>query len=90
MTTTKHAELRLRQRAIPAIILEWLDEFGAHTKQNGSELVFFDQESRRRLQRYLGRLYARVEEFLDAYAILSQDGDVITVGHRYKRMNYSR
>jgi hypothetical protein len=89
MTISKHAERRLQQRAIPGIVLEWLLNYGAHIQQNGSEVIIFDKQSRRGLQRYLGRIYGRIEGFLDAYAVMSPDGTVITVGHRHERINCS-
>jgi hypothetical protein len=89
MAISKHAERRLQQRAIPGIVLQLLLDYGARIQQNGSEVIIFDKQSRRSLQRYLGRIYARIEEFLDAYVIMSRDGTVITVGHRYERIDYS-
>jgi hypothetical protein len=84
---SKHARLRQVQRQIPPIIIEWLQDYGTRFHDGkGAVIVQFDKESRRRLAKAVGeQVMNRLTEFLDAYAVLSLDGSVITVGWRYKR-----
>ena len=87
MNMTKHAEVRKQQRAIPPLILDWLEQYGARERDSkGVEIVFFDKKSRRALQRDLGkRVVGLLADLLDTYLVLEGE-TVITVGHRYKRI----
>ncbi len=88
MALTTHAERRLQQRSIPPFLLELLLQFGARVQQNGSECISLDKASRRELKRFVGdRIYRRIEDLLDVYAIVSRDGFVITAGYRLERLN---
>jgi len=91
MNITSHAEARAQQRAIPPLILDWLDRYGVRERAGaGAEIAYFDKNSRRALERDVGRtVVARLGDLLDAYAVV--DGNtVITVGHRYKRIERGR
>lgn len=85
---SRHAEDRLRQRGIPPIIVELLDRFGATERCGGAEKLFFNKRSRQRLLQHFGgaRSLRVVEPWLDAFVVLSDDGAVVTVGHRQKRV----
>lgn len=85
---TRHAEERARERAVPPIVLDWLLSYGQRMPAgDGAERLFFDKNSRRRLQRDLGGwVYMRLELKFHAYAILAADGEVITVGYRHQRI----
>ncbi|MEJ1959686.1 MAG: hypothetical protein WDM70_09945 [Nitrosomonadales bacterium] len=86
---SNHAQIRQQQRGIPQVVVDWLLELGTseHT-HDGAELLYFDKTARKRLNRYLGGgpLFSHAEEFLDSYAVVF-NGKVVTVGHRYKRIN---
>ena len=85
---TRHASLRCRQRGIEPMALELLARLGTEVHDGrGATVQYFDKESRRRMKRELGhRAVARFAEWTDAYAIVSNDGAVITTGHRTQRM----
>jgi hypothetical protein len=89
MNLTNLAQTRQQQRGIPQVVVDWLLELGAteHT-HDGAEILYFDKAARKRLNHYLGGgpLFSRAEEYLDTYAVISR-GKVITVGHRYNRIN---
>lgn len=81
---TKHGSARAQQRVIPMLIIDWLIEYGRPTRRRGANVYFFDKASRRRLQRDIGVLaYRRLADLLDAYAVVSDDGKVITTGWRH-------
>jgi hypothetical protein len=88
MTLSIHALQRAKQRGIPPIIIQWLEEFGEQTyDHNGAVILYFTKKSRRRLERAVGReVTRRVSEWLDSYAVQSLDGKLITIGHRYQRI----
>jgi hypothetical protein len=84
---TKHGSTRKQQRGIPQLILDWLIEYGRVTRRRGADVYSFDKDGRRRLRRDIGGLaYNRLEDFFDAYVVLSDDGNVITMGWRLKRL----
>lgn len=89
MTMTLHANHRAQQRAIPPLIIDWLDEYGARAHSaNGTTICYFNKKSRRSLERAVGRgIVDRLSSLLDAYMVV--DGEsVITVGHRYKPIKH--
>jgi len=89
VTLTDHASVRLQQRGIPVPILGWLLAHGRKIHDHhGSKIVFFDHGARERFRReHGGRAYRRFERKLDAYAVVTTDGVVLTVGRRTKRLN---
>ncbi len=84
-----HAEIRLAQRGIPPLVLDLLCQLGASKRSNKTEKIYFDKQSRRHLKNYLGgtRSLRLLEPWLGTYAVLADDGTVVTVGHRQKRIN---
>ena len=86
---TQHAKIRQQQRGIPPIIIDLLIEYGAEARA-GSQATshYFDKAARRRLHAYAGCLFGLFDEYLDYYAIISDDGSVITVAPRTKRVRH--
>lgn len=88
-TLTQHATCRMQQRGIKAETLEVLFVCGSKEHdRRGATILYFDKSARQRLRHQYGPdRYKRVEGQLDAYAVLAEDGTIITVGHRTKRIN---
>lgn len=89
MARTWHAETRAQQRGIPPLIEQLLDLYGEECYgAGGVRQVYFTKKSIRRLEREFGAAPVRkLSEWLDAYKVEnSSTGDVITVGHRYRRI----
>jgi len=83
---TLHASKRAQQRAIPPIVVEWLMRFGEQRWSRGASVYAFDKEGRRRLRRHIGqRVFASIEHWLDAYAVVGGDQQVVTVGWRLQK-----
>jgi hypothetical protein len=78
-----HAQARMQQRAISADVLERLLDFGTvrHLDRD-KEIVFFDKKAKKRL----AKAGVSAERLVRAYAVLGGDGTVVTVGHRYRRI----
>jgi len=84
---TRHAQTRMQQRAIRADALERLLEFGREAfDHHGGVVIYFDKVARRRLSRAAPGA-KDLERLARCYAVLSPEGEVITVGHRDKRIN---
>ena len=88
MQMTKHALDRSRQRAIPPLLIDLLLQFGAsEAAGDGARKVYFDKSARRRLDAYAGTLATSLQGHLDLYAVIGGDDQVVTVGHRTKRIS---
>jgi hypothetical protein len=88
-TMSKHALIRAKDRGIPPLIEQWLDEFGEEDYDGrGAVRFFFSRRSIRAMERAFGRRpVRRMSEYLDAYKVESvSDGQVITIGHRFKHV----
>jgi hypothetical protein len=78
----------MQQRGITLTTLNSLLDYGAQSHDHrGATIVFFDKKARTRLLRDSGRVAYRVmEKQINAYAVVGNDGSVVTVGHRNKRI----
>ena len=85
---SRHAQARMQQRGISTELLGLLAVYGARAHDHhGGQLRFFDKAARRRLRQAAGEAaWRRVESKLDVYAVIAQDGCVVTVGHRDRRI----
>ena len=93
MTTSfsMHAAVRRQQRAIPAFIIEVLETCGSERRCNGAEKLIFDKAARKRLKYYLGgeRGLRMVEPWLKVYAIIGDNGSIVTTAHTTRRHRHS-
>jgi DNA-binding TFAR19-related protein (PDSD5 family) len=84
---TPHARARMQQRGIRPEMLEALLDYGREVHvAGGRDLVYFDKRARARLAKAGLVRDAQAERLCKSYAVLSSDGLVITVGHRYRRI----
>ena len=85
---TKHAAVRIQQRGIPPLIMEWLNCYGTSRHDHrGAEILYFDKQSRKALAKAVGEeVVSRLGGLLDTYAVVAVDGSVVTAGHRFKRL----
>ena len=85
---TQHAQVRMQQRGITMQALESLLVHGAVAYDHrGATIVYFDKKAKSRLQKIGGRhAYRAMEKQLNTYAVVAQDGVVVTVGRRDKRI----
>jgi hypothetical protein len=84
---TKHAQKRIVARSIPEAVVELLLEYGENQRVKGADSYFFTSPCKRRLRRELGDdRYRRCERHLGIYAIVADDGRIITVARRKYRL----
>jgi hypothetical protein len=90
-TLSTHARRRMQQRGISAAALDALLDFGRTTRAGrGRELVFFDHKARERLARAKALAAGEATRVCNSYAIIGSDGTVVTVGHRFRRVQRDR
>lgn len=88
MPLSKHAQDRCQQRAIQPLIVDWLIRHGHRVPVSGGALVcHFDKRSRKALSALYGhRVVDQLASLLDTYIVLGMGDQVITAGHRYRRI----
>ena len=84
---TNHALERSQQRCIPPLIIHWLCQYGSRKRNNnGTIICYFDRKSLRLIASDVGHVVIRrLSSLMNAYLIITGD-QIITVGHRYKRI----
>ena len=83
---TKHAEMRAQQRSIPPLIVDWLFRFGHLEHRGKREIYFFDKAAKKEIKKTIGSLpYKRLKDQLNAYAVVSMEGEIITLAKRYQK-----
>ena len=84
---TNHALERSQQRCIPPLIIHWLCQYGSRKRSNnGTIMCYFDRKSMRLIASDVGHVVIRrLSSLMNAYLIIAGD-QIITVGHRYKRI----
>ncbi len=84
---THHAETRMQQRAIPALAVEIFERFASSMRHDGADVLFFDKAARKRISKAFGgqRACRVIEPWLGSYMV-TENGAVITVAHRTRRL----
>jgi hypothetical protein len=83
-----HSQSRSQQRAIPRLAIDLLLDYGSRVRSRGADLVFFDKPALKRLRRVLGgsRGVQVIDRWLNSYAVVADDGLLVTVGYRTCRV----
>lgn len=85
-----HATVRSKQRGIPTLIIEWLEEYGSITyDHHGGRKIYFDKKSRKLLSKRYGKeVVDRMGSLMNTY-IVEDNGCIITVAHRQKHITHN-
>jgi len=87
---TQHAKRQEQRRGLQPIVNEALDRYGHEQYDgHGAIIIFLNKASKRAMERDWGyRAVAKLWEMMkDAYKVVTTDGVIITIGHRYQRIN---
>lgn len=84
---TRHAQCRIQQRGIPAVVVDYLDDFGTIIRCKGADRMIFDKAAQKRLRDHLGgtRGVRVIEPWFNVYAVVSDRGEIVTVAHQKRR-----
>lgn len=86
---THHAEARMQQRSISHNAVDALMDYGEYRRRRGADICYLTKQSRHRLLKDLGRSdFIKLEKALDAYLVVSDDGCIVTAGHRHHRLKF--
>lgn len=85
---THHAFARMQQRGIQQDTIEFLLEYGTESYGgNNVRVLYFNKDSRTKLLSNLPKsLKSKIASQLNTYAIITDSGLLITVGHRTKKI----
>ena len=88
---SRHAQQRSQQRAIPPSVIEILWDYGVvENCKRGLELLYLDKDGRTAAMKQMKKIgMLQSEQFLNAYLLESSDGNIVTVGHRTKRIKHN-
>jgi len=87
---TSHAQTRSQQRNIPHFVVKMIMDYGNYGRHKGADVYFLDKKTRKTLRQNLGRqIYNNMKSFWDSYVVVSDDGDIITVAKRTKRLKFN-
>jgi hypothetical protein len=65
-------------------------DHGNSGRHQGADVYFLDKLSRKSLRQSLGRqTYNNMKNFWDSYVVISDDGKIITVAKRTKRLKFN-
>ncbi len=79
---SEHARKRSQQRAIPESVIDLLLDFGDEAYLGGGVTSFsFRKKSWRTAARYLGAKTKYFERYRSCYAVVAEDGTIITVAY---------
>lgn len=81
---TRHGASRSQQRSVPHAVIDALIDFG-ETQHDGQGATrhFFTKRAWRSYCAYLGTEAKYYERYRSAYAVVADDGSVITTGWRH-------
>ena len=84
---TTHGQARCQQRGIRREAIERILDHGCAARVGGAESYFLDKAARRRLRDELGEHgFRTIERWLNAYVVVADDGRIITVARRTRRL----
>jgi hypothetical protein len=86
---TTHASIRMQQRGIPETAIEILLRFGSVAHDHHGALIrYFDKKSIKRCNRaHPPEATEAIDRYANVYLVQAiDDGSLITVGHRNKRV----
>lgn len=88
LTYSRHATARMNQRGIRGEAVETLLAHGRRKRSRGADVYYMDRASRRSAREKLGpKAFARLEQSLNAYLVVADDGTLVTAARRLRRLH---
>lgn len=77
----------MKQRGVRREVVDLLLQFGSRAYDGrGGQFLYFDGRAHKRIRNAMGdETLPRCYDRLDSYAVVANDGWIVTVGHRYRR-----
>ncbi len=88
MNLTDHASARMQQRAFPRHVVEAIMQYGAGHIVQGAESIMLDRLALRMAAEVDNRLAIELERYCGAYVIVGDEGQVVTVARRKRRLKH--
>ena len=85
---TAHAQARCQQRSLSPEVVDTLLAYGERKRHKGADVYFLTKRARSRAAGALGHRYRQLEARLNSYLVVSDEGSLITVGRRYRRLKF--
>lgn len=80
---SQHGRVRQQQRCIPPFIVEALIDYGDERHLGGGTSSFsFSKRGWKHLASYMGQAISAFEKYRNAYLVLAENGEIITVAWR--------
>jgi hypothetical protein len=86
VSLSTHARVRMQQRGISSEALELLLDLGRTVRAPGGQHLVFIEHSRRKELGDRGKRIRERDRLKRLYAITDDQGAVVTVGHRFRRL----
>ena len=83
---SRHARARSQQRSMRPQVIDTIVDHGTCIRVRGADSYAIDKAGRRRLKAELGDRFREVEPWLNAFVVVSDDGRIITVARRTRRL----
>lgn len=84
---SRHAADRMQKRAFPPAAFNLLWDYATSVRSKAADSLYFDRTARRRALAGLDSTGLRnVERLLNAFAIIVDDGSLITIAWRTRRL----
>jgi hypothetical protein len=84
---SNHASVRMQQRRVTREVIDLLHAHGEQARSHGAYVYYFSRRAKCRVSGVLSPGELRtIEEYRSCYLIEADDGVIVTVGHRYKRI----
>ncbi|MDC0028254.1 DUF4258 domain-containing protein [Gammaproteobacteria bacterium] len=84
---TQHSKKRMQQRGISENTIKYLIEYGeCKFDGHGGKIFYLNKKNRNFIPSCFNKnQFTQIRKQLNSYVVLSNEDQVITVGHRYKR-----
>jgi len=66
------------------LALELLHQYGCSEYSRGAQILYFDKIGAKKAKHQIRELFASIDKLENLYCVESNEGDVITAGHRIR------